>query len=89
MPPPRFVSSTSRSAFRSVVVFSTNGAGVGVASLGGVVALVGRDSVEPGAGLGDEVATVAPGSTESRPSPVAGLGEAEILVGTGAGCFAM
>ena len=85
MPPPRFVSSTSRSAFRSVVVFSTNGAGVGVASLGGVVALVGRDSV----GLGAEVATVAPGSTESRPNPVAGLGEAEIFVGTGAGCVAI
>jgi hypothetical protein len=61
---------------------------VGVASLGGVAALVGRDSVEPGAGLGN-VATVAPGSTESCPTPGAGLGEAEIFAGTGAGCLAM
>ena len=38
---------------------------------------------------GAEVATVAPGSAESRAGAVAGLGEAEIFVGTGAGCFAM
>ena len=76
MRPPRLVRRSSRSELRRVVVFSTNGAGVGVGAGVGSLGAIAAVAAEP---AGDDVVETA----------AVGLGEASTFADGTPGCFTM